>query len=434
MLQCGRDSPSRVPPAEGPAGDSRGGAGAPSPRLLADRRIRNVLLALVVSGTADGFLPVVLSFAVLRVTGSAGKLGLVLASQSAAALLVTLAGGLAGDRFPRGRILIASLLARMMAAATVAATLLAGTASFGLLLAMAGAYGCADGFFGPVSAALLPDVVPRAQLARANALISGAISSAAIPAPALAGVIVATLGPGAGFAFQAAILAAAAGCLAAARLPAASSARAGQVSPLRQLKAGWAEFARRRWLWLLTGQWTVFSLLILAPVAVLGPVIAERDLGGAAAWGAISSCLAAGTVGGQITAGRIRPPARPAFVIACLVLVMTAQALALGFGAPLAIVALAAAVTGLAMGAEGVIFQTTLQTSIPPAVLARVAAIDLLGSEGGQPVGYALAGPAAAAAGTHAVLAAAAISMALAATAFTLLRPLRAAIDRPGPA
>jgi hypothetical protein len=434
MLQCGRDRSSRVPPAEGPAGDSRAGTGAPGPRLLADRRIRNVVLALVVSGTADGFLPVVLSFAVLRVTGSAGKLGLVLAAQSAMALLVTLAGGLAGDRFPRGRILIASLLARMMAAAALAAALLAGTASFGLLLAMAGAYGCADGFFGPVSAALLPDVVPRAQLARANALIGAAISSAAIPAPALAGVIVAALGPGAGFAFQAAILAAAAGYLAAARLRAASSVRASRVSPLRQLKAGWAEFARHRWLWLLSGQWTVISLVILAPVAVLGPVIAQRDLGGAAAWGAISSCLAAGTVGGQITAGRIRPPARPAFVIACLVPVMTAQALALGFGAPLAIVAPAAAITGLAMGTQEVIFQTALQTSIPPAVLARVAAIDLLGSEGGQPVGYALAGPAAAAAGAHIVLAAAAISMALAATAFTLLRPLRAAIDHPEPA
>ena len=61
--------------------------------------------------------------------------------------------------------------------------------------------------------------------------------------------------------------------------------------------ADWAEFARRRWLWLLTGQWTVFSLVILAPVAVLGPVIAEHDLGGARAWGAISSCLALGAAG-----------------------------------------------------------------------------------------------------------------------------------------
>jgi predicted MFS family arabinose efflux permease len=319
-------------------------------------------------------------------------------------------------------------MARMMAAAILAVTLLTGTASFGLLLAMAGAYGCADGFFGPVSAALLPDVVSREQLARANALIGGTISSASIAAPALAGVIVAALGPGSGFAVQSALLATAAGCLAAARLPLGPSAPADRPSPLRQLKAGWAEFTRRQWLWLLTGQWTVFSLVILAPTAVLGPVIAERDLGGAAAWGAISSCLSAGAVGGQLTAGRIRPPSRPAFVIACLVPVMTAQGLALGFGARLPIVAVAAAVTGLALGAQEVIFQTAMQTSIASAVLARVAAIDLVGSEGGQPVGYALTGPVAAAVGAHFFLAVGAAGVFIAAIAFAFLRPLRVTI------
>ncbi len=428
MLACGRDSSRQVPSAEGAAAESGAAQGAQSRRLLADRCIRCVLLALVASGSADGFLPVVLSFAVLRVTGSVGKLGLVLAGQSAVALLLTLAGGLAGDRFSRGRILIVSLVVRMAVATTLAATLLTGTASFGLLLAMAGAYGCADGFFGPVSTALLPDVVPRAQLAPANALIGGTTSSARIAAPAIAGVIVATLGPGSGFALQAAVLAAAAGCLAAARLPPGHAASAGPLNPLRQLKTGWAEFAQRRWLWLLTAQWTVFSLVILAPVAVLGPAIAERDLGGASAWGAISSCLSLGAVGGQLVAGRIRPPARPAFVIACLVPVMTAETLALGLGAPLAIVALATAVTGLAIGTQSVIFQTAMQTSVPPAVLARVTAIDLLGSEGGQPIGYALAGPVGTAVGAHTFLAASAAGMFIAAAAFTLLRPLQARV------
>jgi MFS family permease len=132
-------------------------------------------------------MPVALSFAVLRVTGSVGKLGLVLACQSTVALLLTLAGGVAGDRFARGRIMLVSLAVRMAVAMVFAAALLTGTASFGLLLAMAGVYGCADGFFGPVSAALLPEVVPVGQLAPANALIGGTVSSASIAAPAIAG-------------------------------------------------------------------------------------------------------------------------------------------------------------------------------------------------------------------------------------------------------
>jgi hypothetical protein len=119
--------------------------------------------------------------------------------------------------------------------------------------------------------------------------------------------------------------------------------------------------------------------------------------------------------------------------IACLLPVMTAEALALGLGAPLAVVAVAAPLTGVALGAQAVLFQTAMQTSVRPDVLARVAAIDLVGSEGGQPVGYALAGPLAAAVGAHAFLTASAAAMALAGTAFAFLPTLRAPVpDRVG--
>jgi predicted MFS family arabinose efflux permease len=376
-------------------------------------------------------LPVALSFAVLQVTGSAGKLGLVLACQSAVALLLTLAGGLAGDRFHRGRILSLSLTVRMTVAAVLAAVLFTGATSLGLLLIMAAAYGCADGFFGPASSALLPEVVPRDQLSRANAVVGGTVSSARIAAPTIAGVIVATLGIGSAFAFQALVLATAVGCLAAARLSPSSPARPEPTGPLQQLRSGWAEFARIRWLWLLTSQWTVFSLVILAPLAVLGPVIALRNLGGASAWGFINSCLSLGAVGGQFVAGRLKPPARPALVIACLVPVMTGEALALGLGAPLPVVALATAVSGLAIGIQAVLFPTAMQTAIPPRVLSRVTSIDLLASEGGQPIGYVLAGPLGTAIGVHTLLAAGAISMFTASSVFPLLRPLHADVRHP---
>jgi len=298
-----------------------------------------VLGGLVASGAADGFGPVTLSFAVLRVTGSVSRLGLVLAAQATAALALTLAGGLAADRFPRARILICSLAGRTAAAALLAVTLLTGTASFPLLLAAAADYGCADGFFGPASTALVPDLVPRERLAPANALLGGTSSTAAIAAPALAGLVVATLGPGAGFAVQAALLAAAAGSLTAGRL--CGDRRAAVARRRGALRAGWAEFVRIRWLWLLTGQWLVFSMLTLAPVTVLGPALAQRYLGGAAAWGVISASLA-------------------------------------------------------------------------------------LGAVGGQPVGYALAGPLGAAVGAHAFLTASAVTMAAAGAAFTFVPALRA--------
>jgi predicted MFS family arabinose efflux permease len=386
---------------------------------------------MAASSSADGFLPVAESFAVLQVTGSAARLGIVLACQAAVSLLLSLAGGLAGDRFSRGRILIASSVIRMTAAVVLAVTLLTQAASFGVLLGIAVMYGCADGFFAPVSTALLPDIVPLARLAAANALIGGASSAGRIVAPAIAGVIVAALGPGSGFACEAAVLAVMAGCLAAARLPARRAGPGADSNVLGQLGAGWKAFARLQWLWLLTVQWALFSLLILAPVAVLGPVIAEKFLGGAAAWGVTSSCLTLGAVAGQLAAGRIRP-ARPALAAACLMPVMTAEALALGLGASLAVVAALAGVTGLAMGAYSVIFQTTMQATVPAAVLARVSAFDLVGSELAQPAGYALAGPIGMAIGPHAVLIAGSAVMVIAAAALTLPRSLRVPAEAHG--
>src|SRR6185437_8880318 len=96
---------------------------------------------------------------------------------------------------------------------------------------------------------------------------------------------------------------------------------------------------------------------------------------------------------GQVVAGRITAPRRPALVVVCLVPVIAGEALALGLGASLAVVALATVGAGAAFGFQTVLFATAMQTAVQPAMLSRVAAIDLLGSEGGQPVGYALAGP-----------------------------------------
>jgi hypothetical protein len=391
------------------------------------------MAALVFSGWADGFLPVTLSFAVLRVTGSVARLGLVLAAQGGVALLLTLAGGLAGDHFPRRLIMIVSLAARTVVATVIAATLLAGVASFPLLLAMAGVYGCADGFFGPASAALLPEIAPRDHLAPANALIGGTSSAANAAAPAIAGAIVATLGTGAAFAIQATALAIALGGLAVVRIPASPLTRTSRVRVARQLWEGWAEFARHRWLWLLTAEWAVFSLVILAPVNVLGTAIAQRSLGGAFAWGIIGSCMSLGAVAGQVMAGRVRMPGRPALIMACLLPFMAGEVLALGLGLTLPVVALMTAVSGLALGVQAVIFPTAMQTSVPPDMLARVTSIDLLASEGGLPAGYVLAGPVGAAVGPHVYLTFAAIGIIAASVAYALLPSLRIRVNASKP-
>jgi hypothetical protein len=413
-------------------------------RLLADRRLRFVLIGLVGSSAANGLLPVTESFAVLQVTGSASKLGIVLSTQAAVGLLVNLLGGIAGDAWPRSRILIGSTVFRAAAAAALAVMLVTQAASFASILAISVGYGFANGFFGPVSAAVIPDVTAPGQLAAANALIGGLSSAAGIVAPALGGIVIAALGPGAGFGCESALLCVCAGSIALARIPAHARAAPARGTPARtvrvhagraaartvlgQLRDGWRVYLRLRWLWLLTLQWTAFALLVLAPLTVLGPDIALRFLGGPAAWGAISSCLTAGVVAGQFGAGRIRA-SRPLLVSAWLCPLGVAEAMALGVRAPVPVIAVAAVVSGLVMGVQFVIFQTMLQRTVPGPVLARVAAFDLIGSEIGQPAGYALAGPVGAAIGLRAVMTVGAAFAVAVTLPFAFARTLRESAD-----
>lgn len=366
-------------------------------RLLTDRHFACLLAARLGSSMANGFLPVAESFAILHTTGSASDLGLVLGVQAAVSLVLSLFAGVAADRFPRASLLIASSIVRLVAAGTLAVGLLTHTATLAWFFALAVVYGGADALFGPASTAIMPDVVAKEDLDEANALMGTFSSLAWTVAPASAGVVVAAYGSGAAFLVESVLMLLITLCLVFARIPARIPAGVGAEpdsagGTLAQLGQGWREFRMRPWLWLLTLQWTLFSLVLLAPLAVLGPLIADTHLGGAAAWGVIGTCMTIGVVCAQFTAGRIKPK-RPVVFMAWLPPLIVFETLALGSGVPTAVVAGAALLSGCAIGLQGVFFQTVMQRAVPSAVLGRVAAFDLMASEIAQPVGFAVAGP-----------------------------------------
>lgn len=362
-------------------------------RLLANRNFTLLLAARLGSSMANGFLPVAESFGILHTTGSASDLGLVLGVQAAVSLALSLFAGVAADRFPRAPLLVVSSIVRLTAAATLAIGLLTDTATLAWFFALAVVYGGADALFGPASMAIMPDIVAREDLDEANAMVGGFSSLAWTVAPATAGLVVAAYGSGAAFLVESVLMALITLCLIFAKIPAR-----GDVEPdheggtLTQLKQGWREFRMRPWLWLLTLQWTLFSLVLLAPLAVLGPLVADTYLGGPAAWGVIGTCMTIGVLCAEFISGRIKPK-KPVIFIAWLPPLIVFEALALGSGVPTVVVAGAAVLSGCAIGLQGVFFQTLMQRAIPSKVLGRVAAFDLMASEIAQPVGFAVAGP-----------------------------------------
>jgi MFS family permease len=368
--------------------------------VLRERDFRLLWLGQATSAFGSSLVPVALAFAVIHLTGSPSALGLVLSAGLGSRVCLLLLGGVVADRLPRRHVMVAADALRATTQAVVAALLLGGTAQVWELLVLFALFGAGDSFFSPASTGLVPETVPAARLQQANALNSLAQNAAGVSGPALAGVLVAGVGPGVAFAVDAATFLVSAASLAFLRLPVV--ARQEPPGLLADLRNGWREVTSRSWVWLMIVQFSLSSLL-LAPYYVLGPITAQRELGGAAAWGAIGTCGAAGAAVGSAIALRVKP--RRPLLVGCLSVSLCALAPALlARPFPTTAIGAAAALGFGAVGFSNALWFTALQERIPAAALSRVSSYDWLGSLVLQPVGYALAAPAAAAIGAGATL------------------------------
>ncbi len=357
---------------------------------LREREFRLLWVGQATSLLGDALVPVALAFAVLDLTGSASDLGFVLAAHVAPLVALVLVGGVWADRLPRQLVMLTSDVARCAVQATIAVLLLTGAAELWHLLVLAVLFGSAEAFFQPASTGLVPATVSAARLQQANAVLGLSRSAAFIAGPALAGVIVAAAEPGVAFAIDAGTFVISAVSLAAMRpRPMLRQAR---VSFLAELGAGWRDFTSRTWLWA-TVLWATTDLfLVMAPVNVLGPVVAKESLGGAKAWGLIMAASAVGALGGGAVALRWKPE-RPMLVCSLGILLTAPTPALLAMTAPAAVIAAAQLCSGMAAGFFIAVWATTLQQHVPPDKLSRVSAYDWMGSLAFVPLGYVLAGP-----------------------------------------
>jgi MFS family permease len=373
------------------------------PDSLAVLRRRDLRLLLGAQGASvlgDRMVAVALAFAVLEVGGSASQVGLVLACGALPMVVCVLAGGVVADRTSRRTVMVAADLVRLASQGTSAALLVAGAAEVWTLAALAAVTGAASGFFNPASTGLLPVVVPPEDLAPANGLRASAVSGGEIAGPLLAGVIVAAAGAGWALAADAVTFAVSAALLVRLRLPRAAERAA--TTFVTDLREGWTAFRSRRWLWSVVIAFT-WSNLMWGAWSALGPVVADRSLGGAAAWGTVLGATGVGALAGSALAVRARPR-RPLVLFALTELVFALPLAVLAAAPPVAVLAAATAAGGAAMMLGTAVWETTLQRLVPAGQLSRVASYDWFGSMVSYPVGLAMWGPIAAVIGLSSAL------------------------------
>lgn len=357
---------------------------------LAERDFLLLFLGRTVSLFGSALAPIALAFAVLAIGGSASDLGLVVAAGFLPQVFFILVGGIWADRLPRHQVMVASDTLSGAAQALVAFLILTGAAEVWHLVVLQVVRGTASSFFFPAAQGIVPQVVSAARLQEGNALLRLSRNGTQVGGTALAGILVAAFGSGWAIAIDAVTYFLGSGFLLFLRIP--RDLHLPERRFLRELREGWSEFRSRNWLWAIVVQFAFVNACSVGAWAVLGPLVADRSLGGAAAWGAILAAQSAGFICGGFVTLRYKP-SRPLLVATLAIFAMAPPLLLLAPPAPAVVIALAAFVAGLGMELFGVFWDTVMQEQIPAEALSRVYSYDALGSFVFIPIGAAIAGP-----------------------------------------
>jgi MFS family permease len=375
------------------------------------RDFRLLLSGQAVSVVGDALFPVALAFAVLdELDGTPSQLGLVLAAQALPLAVLILAAGVWADRLPRRAVMVASDLGRAAVQAALAALLLTGEAELWHLVALVAVYGTFEAGFQPALGGLVPEVAGADRLQEANALLGLAQNLGMVAGPALAAVLIALVGPGGAIALDAATFLASAALLLTLRARPAAQPRDERSSFWADLRGGLAEVRARRWMWTFMPAFSAYHLLALPCVLALGPVIADRELGGATDWGIIVSAFGIGAIAGNGVALRLRP-ARPMLAVTLFFFGASCQPLIIAFAGSTPAIAGFELLAGIAVAAGFTLWDTTLGREIPARSLSRVSSLDWFTTAGTLPLGYALVAPASDILGTRATMAAASVTV-----------------------
>jgi MFS family permease len=388
--------------------------------VLAIRDFRILLIDRLLAPFSNGFSMVGVSFAVLNLTGSTADLSYVLAAQVAPMLVFTLVSGVFADRLRPQWVIIAGNIAVIAGEGAFGVLVLTGHPALWTMICLEALNGIGAAMFYPASQALLPQIVPDALLQEGSSISRLAMNTGQMTGAASAGLVVALLGPGwaltlcaIGMTGTIPLLLSLGGGK---NLQLAAARGAGMITELRE---GWTEFRSHTWLWATVIQYALVMMAFNGAFLVLGPVVARTDLGGPAAWGAITAADALGLVAGGVLSLRYTPRKPMLFVVgsgAAVALTPVALALVL----PLPVICLCAFALGTLIEVMMVQWTVQMATRIPSDKLARVSSYDALGSMSAMPLGALLAGPLAAAIGVSTTQFAAA-AVIVVASALTLI-------------
>jgi predicted MFS family arabinose efflux permease len=401
-----------------PGDHVRGARRRAASRALRSRPFRLYFAGQVASASGTFVQQTALGWLVLRLTGSAAELGLVLAVGGVPSLLFGPWGGTIADRVNLRRLLIGTQTTYGALAGLLWALAAAGNASVAAIVAISVAGGVVQIIDSPARQAFVGSLVTPEDLSSAVSLNGVVMNSARVVGPALAGVLIVTVGTTTCFAVNALSYLAVIAALVMLR-PLRQGAHGRAAGGVRE---GLRYAASRQQLWLPLVMMALVGLLAFN-FSVILPVLASHTFhGNGGTYGLLSTMLSIGSVAGSLGVGLIRHPRRPYLITAALAFGVFLAATASAPDVTVACLALVA--TGAAAFSFVTLCSTTLQLHSSTDYRGRIMALWVYVYIGTTPVGSIITGAIISAAGARAaLLAGAAACLAAAAIASRVHTP-----------
>ena len=372
-----------------PSGTAANASPATSPGPWSPLRhslFRNLWIVTIVSNIGTWMQDVGAGWLMTSLSTSPSMVALVEAADSFPIMLLALPAGAIADIVDRRRLLVFVHAYLLLVAGALALLTWVGLMTAWTLLGFVFALGVGAAMVMPAWAAIVPELVRTEELASAVALNSVGINASRAIGPAIAGVLVAAIGPWLVFALNALSYIGIIAVLLHWRrehrrstLPAErflGALRVGMrfVLHSRELKAvlvrGIAFFA------FASATWSLF------------PLIVRRELGrGPETYGLLLTCIGVGAVVGALLLPRVREKLSRDAVVAAASVLYALAALALAHVHDLVLLAVAMLATGVAWIAILSALQVSAQMALPPWVRARGLAAFVVVFMGGMALG-----------------------------------------------
>lgn len=374
--------------------------------LFRDRNFFWLSAGALISMVGDQFTLIALPWLVLKMTGDPLVLGTVLAVTSIPRALFILVGGALVDRHSPKRVLMLTKYINTALLGVLSALVFSGSLSLPLVYALAIAIGVSTAFSIPAATSIMPHVVAREHLQRANSAMMGMRQLSFFIGPLLTGGLIAVFGGqtgvledaqglGLAFLFDAFSFALSAWTLSkVAMFGRQEAARPDNRSMWRSVGDGLRYCWSDRNLRICFAYWAAIALFITGPVQVAVPVLADHLGDSAAAFGLLAGAHGAGMLLGMVITGMLPNLRFGSFGATLLVIDGVIGVLFMPLGQVSATWqgGLLLLVIGALAGIVQVNVYTWLQRAAAPALLGRTMALFMFIFMGVAPMSSALTG------------------------------------------